>query len=180
MAARVKKPGEYPDWLFDLEGGGLGRALFPYKVCMWRCTCGAPYFYRQVDKGRHAGPYWRMPDHPEWSPAEGPCWRSHQYGVKCTTPKGARILTHEGYDPPSEAVLAKLTADMRRARRAGKLASGQYKRVTRRGSGVRTKRTVGTGLGIWYRTCSLVSTTEVGSGAEGLTMWQTASGRRCE
>lgn len=115
MAKRVKKPGAYPDWLFEKDGPK--GPLFPWPYCVWTCTgCGAPYFYRQR-AGKHGGPAWRIKDHPEWSPFEGPCWRSHDYGVKCVTPRGVRVLVHEGKDPPGEELMKALAKNARAVRR---------------------------------------------------------------
>lgn len=116
MAGRKKKPAAFPEWLFDLKRGSNGSPLFDYPVCLWLCSgCGAPYFYRQ-DGDRHGGPAWRIKEHPEWSPYQGPCWRSSEYGVKCVTPKGVRVLVHEGFDPPGEELIEALAANARRVR----------------------------------------------------------------
>lgn len=111
---RKVKPKAFPEWL--LEGGPHPAGLFDYPVCRWICTgCGAPYFYRQ--KGtRHGGPPWRIKGRPEWSPFEGPCWRSHDYGVKCVSPKGVRVLVHQGCIQPGEELMKDLAANARRVR----------------------------------------------------------------
>lgn len=115
MAGRKRKPGAYPDWLFQPKGGTRGD-LFDYPVCQWTCTgCGAPFYFRQ--RGKHGGPAWRIKDHPEWSPFEGPCWRSREYGVKCVTPRGVRVLVHEGFDPPDEGLMKALAKNARDVRR---------------------------------------------------------------
>lgn len=109
------KPGEYPEWLTTPDPE---RPLFPYPICTWVCTgCGAPFFFR-TRAGKHGGPAWRIIDHPEWSPYEGPCWRSREYGVKCVTPRGVRVLVHEGRDPPDSDLMKALAANARRVRRA--------------------------------------------------------------
>jgi hypothetical protein len=109
VAPRKVKPKVIPAWLYDLKGGAMGSPLFPFAVCLWLCSgCGAPYFFRQYGS-RHGGPGLRIIEHPEWSPALGPCWRSKEYGVKCVTPRGARVLYHEKQEPPDAAFIDKLT-----------------------------------------------------------------------
>lgn len=116
MAARKKKPGEYPAWLFREKDAWTLELQQGIQHCMWVCSgCGAPYWYRQVGD-RHGGPVWRIRDHPEWSPFEGPCWRAAEYGVKCVTPKGVRMLVHEGFDGPSEELMKELATNARRVR----------------------------------------------------------------
>lgn len=108
----------FPGFLFDKDN------LYPkQQVCLWTCvTCGAPYFYKVREEGKHAGPIWRIENHPEWSPIEGACWRGRAYKVKCTTPKGVTVLVHEGYDPPDEATISRFTASARAQRRRYKEA----------------------------------------------------------
>lgn len=91
---RVTKPKAYPEYLFD------ERAI-PYKrVCRWLCSgCGGPYFFPEKD-GQHGGPRNRAGDRRYSTPMQGPCWRSIEYGVKCVTPKGWRVLYHEGVPNP--------------------------------------------------------------------------------
>ena len=48
MAARVKKPGKYPDWLFNPAQCFVAESRAGVKYCIWLCSgCGAPYHYRQ-------------------------------------------------------------------------------------------------------------------------------------
>ena len=93
---RVTKPKAYPEYLFD-------KRAFPFhRVCRWLCSgCGAPYFYLEVD-GVHGGPTYRAGDRRYSTPRQGPCWRSVEYGVKCVTPKGWRVLIHEGVPNPAQ------------------------------------------------------------------------------
>ena len=111
-----RKPGAYPEWLFREADAWTLELKQGIKHCLWTCSgCGAPYWYRQAGV-KHGGPAWRIKDHPEWSPFEGPCWRSTEYGVKCVTPRGARVLTHEGFDAPGEELIKELAANARRVR----------------------------------------------------------------
>lgn len=114
--ARKVKPKAFPEWLFDMKQGGGGVPLFEYPVCQWLCTgCGAPFYFRQRGD-RHGGPAIRIKEHPEWSPFEGPCWRSREYGVKCVSPRGVRVLVHEGFEKPDDELMKALAANARRVR----------------------------------------------------------------
>jgi len=89
------KPKAYPEWYAEVERNFQGR-----PVCVWKCSgCGAPYFFPQEGE-QHAGPSRRGTDRRYSVPIQGPCWRSVEYGVKCATPKGWRVLYHEGVPNP--------------------------------------------------------------------------------
>ena len=112
---RAKKPAAYPEWLFK------HKEAWPRptdgKHCLWICSgCGGPNWWPQRG-GKHGGPQLRIIDHPEWSPAVGPCWRSRSYGVKCVTPAAVRMLVHEGKDKPPADLMEALTKHVRRRRR---------------------------------------------------------------
>lgn len=91
---RTKKPGAYPDWLYDPQH-------FPPATVLWLCS---------ACKGPSYRPYETAHDRP--IPFVGPCWRSREYGVKCVTDKGARveyvhdrgwtIEPHENIEPPDK------------------------------------------------------------------------------
>jgi hypothetical protein len=96
--ARSVKPKKIPEWLSDRS------LVFPHRkghICVWLCSvCGAPYFYFPDGK-THGGPE-RGID-PRYSREfEGPCWKSIEYGVKCATPKGKRVLIHRGVPNPPQ------------------------------------------------------------------------------
>lgn len=104
MAGSRKKPGSYPEWLFDPVRMFPGR-----RMCLWVCSgCGAPYWYPQ-DGTRHGGTRGRGVDPRFAAPAQGPCWRSQTYGVKCVTPKRTRVLLHEGTPNPAQPEQPDLT-----------------------------------------------------------------------
>jgi hypothetical protein len=110
--------------MFDLEAAWPGKgSLF----CLWLCSeCGAPYYFRKKEGGKKHG---RPPAEPmtgyvpiatlqhEYVGFVGPCWRAHQYGVKCATPRGGRILYHEGYSPPPAELIAEITRIAREHRK---------------------------------------------------------------
>jgi hypothetical protein len=85
--------------MFDLT------KVYPFKartMCLWLCSgCGGPYYFAQVD-GAHGGPNARAQDRRYSQPFQGPCWRSKEYGVKCVTPKGWRVIFHEGAPNPEQ------------------------------------------------------------------------------
>lgn len=85
--------------MFDLA------KAFPLKattICLWLCSvCGAPFYYGQQD-GAHGGPTKRASDRRYSAPMQGPCWKSKEYGVKCATPKGWRVMYHEGAPNPEQ------------------------------------------------------------------------------
>lgn len=115
MPRAKKKPAAYPKWLFDHDEAFMRPG--DGQHCLWLCTsCGAPYWYPRTAT-KHGGPAWRIKGHPEWSPYEGPCWRSREYGVKCVTPRGVRVLVHEGKDQPPADLMKALEKNARRVRR---------------------------------------------------------------
>ena len=94
-------------------------------VCLWTCSCGMPSWYLQHDD-KHGGPEPRASDK-QYAFAQGPCWRSGQYGSKCATPKGWRIISHEGAPNPSEEIIAELKQVEKESRKALREAGKQSK-----------------------------------------------------
>lgn len=112
MAGRKVKPKELPEWMERLGSGHADSKHFndDQKVrCIWVCGgCGSRSFYRSDGKS-HAGPAIRDED-PQYAFAQGPCWRSREYGVKCVTPKAWRIIRHDLSPEPGPEVRSRLDA----------------------------------------------------------------------
>lgn len=100
-----------PQWMRELGNGHADSKHFNGNGnlrCVWICCqCGSPSFFESKD-GKHAGPALRDED-PRYAFAQGPCWRSKDYKLKCSTPKGWRVIKHDGAPDPDDSVNARMS-----------------------------------------------------------------------